>query len=381
MTTIHRGPPRRVVPDASRRCAGSLRRPHRYVAFTKGAVDGLLELRDAVWATAGIEPLDEELAQAHLAANDAAGADGMRVLGVAFRPLDELPTLGRRPSSLERDLVFVGLVGMIDPPRPEVSAGGRHLPDGRHPARDDHRRPPADRAAHRARAGHRRRRRRVGSGRGVELDEIDVSGASSRRSSSRARSIARVSPEHKLKIVQALQDRGHVVAMTGDGVNDAPALKKADIGVAMGITGTDVSKEAADMVLLDDNFATIVAAVEEGRVIYDNIRKFVKYLLTTNSGELWVMLLAPLLGHAAAAAAAADPVDQPGHRRSARAGAGRGAARAERHETAAPPARTRASSRAGLGRHILWVGLLMGLIVAWRSARVTWPPASRTGRP
>jgi P-type Ca2+ transporter type 2C len=172
---------------------------------------------------------------------------------------------------------------------------------------------------------------------------------------------ARVSPENKLDIVEALQDKGHIVAMTGDGVNDAPALRKAEIGVAMGITGTDVAKEAADMVLTDDNFSTIVAAGEQGRVIYDNIRKFIKYLLTSNSAEILVMLVGPFLGMPPpllplqilwinlvtdgppALALRAEP--------------------AERDTMGRPPHPPDESVFArGLGRHVLWVGMLMALV-------------------
>jgi len=262
---------------------------HRYIAFTKGSVDGLIGLSNQVWVNGKAEKMDDSWQVRIEAANQNLARKGMRVLGVAFRMLNQIPEIIQ--TDLEQNLTFVGLFGMIDPPREEVkdavaitkTAGIRTVMiTGDHPLT----------ASEIARQLGISEQGRVLTGAEIEnlsfdelksvVDEVQV--------------FARVSPEHKLKIVQALQERGHIVSMTGDGVNDAPALKRADIGVAMGITGTDVSKEAADMVLLDDNFATIVAAVKEGRTIYDNIRKFVRFSVAGNIGKVLVMLLAPFLG-------------------------------------------------------------------------------------
>jgi Ca2+-transporting ATPase len=294
MTTVHRVPrsrddiPPSLVPVWER--ATHTESPPSYCAATKGALDGLLDVTSAVWVEGRTEPLGDKWRSRIMAANDELAGSGMRILGIGVRPLDRIPDPAEM-AGLERDLILVGLVGMIDPPRPEVRdavqlckvAGIRPVMiTGDHPLT----------ARHIA--------RQVGIAEderfliGQEIDAL--SETELRRTANEVAVFARVSPEHKLRLVQAFQDEGNVVAMTGDGVNDAPALRKADIGVAMGITGTDVSKEAAKMVLLDDNFATIVAAVREGRVVYDNIRRFIKYLLTCNVSELAVMLFGPLLG-------------------------------------------------------------------------------------
>lgn len=225
-----------------------------------------------------------------MAGHDQLAQNGMRVLGVGLKTLDAPPSKDTL-QDLEQDLILVGLFGLLDPPRPEVTvavdtckkAGIRTVMiTGDHPLT----------ARHIA--------KQIGiteDDRFLTGQELDKLTQDELQSAAREISIfARVSPEHKLKLIQAYQDQAYIVSMTGDGVNDAPALKKADIGVAMGITGTDVAKEAADMILLDDNFATIVAAVEEGRIIYDNIRKFIKYLLSCNVSEIGVMLIGPLLG-------------------------------------------------------------------------------------
>ncbi|HEY9089361.1 MAG TPA: cation-translocating P-type ATPase, partial [Anaerolineaceae bacterium] len=258
------------------------------IAFTKGAVDGLLEVSNQVWDRDVAEALSPEWRKRILEANEGMASNGMRVLGTAFRILpDGTPV----DPTVETDLTFVGLFGMIDPARPEVR-------DAVHVSQQAGIRPVMITGDHPLTALSIARELDIAKDAtvltGKDLENMSVEQL--QEQVEHVQVFARVSPEHKLKIVEALQNLGHNVAMTGDGVNDAPALKRADIGVAMGITGTDVSKEAADMVLLDDNFATIVAAVEEGRRIYDNIRKFIRYALASNSGEVMVMLAAPFLG-------------------------------------------------------------------------------------
>lgn len=259
-----------------------------YISFTKGSVDGLLEISTHVWEDGVRYPISSDYCRRIEQSNQMLAANGMRVLGVAFKTFDTLVSA----AMLEQELTFIGFVGILDPPRPEVkeavaqckSAGIRPVMiTGDHPLT----------------ALHIARELGItdGSGQamtGIELDHL--TDAELAEVVEQIAVFARVSPEHKLRIVNALQKRGHITAMTGDGVNDAPALKTADIGVAMGITGTDVSKEAAKMVLQDDNFRTIVAAVEEGRVIYDNLRKFIKFSMGGNLGKILVMLVGVLMG-------------------------------------------------------------------------------------
>ncbi|HQN04229.1 MAG TPA: cation-translocating P-type ATPase [Anaerolineaceae bacterium] len=291
MTTIHTFQPDELLQGL--KTLWDTRRPEpswEYLAVTKGAVDGLLQISDRVWTEDRIENMTEEWRERIRKGNESIAMNGMRVLGLAvqFRPNSDIKD-ARLP--IEQDLIFVGLIGMIDPARPEVNAAvNEALSAGIRPMMitGDH---PLT-ALYIAKELNITQSDRVVTG--AQLSEMNQADLVETVASTSV--YARVSPEHKLRIVDALQSKGQIVAMTGDGVNDAPALKKADIGVAMGITGTDVSKEASDMVLLDDNFATIVAAVREGRRIYDNIRKFIRYMMPANAGEIAVMLAAPLFG-------------------------------------------------------------------------------------
>ncbi len=263
----------------------------RYLAFVKGAPDLVLER--CAWRSVDGQrvPLSEEDRRHLLEVNRRMAADALRVLAVAYRELADVP-LQPDAEAVERDLTFVGLLGMMDPARPEVKPAievARRAGIKTVMITGDYR----ETATAIAREiGLLRSSGAVLTGRELNamtdeelvrvVEDVDV--------------YARTSPQHKMRIVEALKAQGHIVAMTGDGVNDAPALKRSDIGVAMGVTGTDVAKETADMVLTDDNYASIVAAVEEGRIIYSNIRKFVFYLLSCNVGEILIIFLATLAG-------------------------------------------------------------------------------------
>ena len=345
------------------------------IAFTKGAVDGLLEISSEVWTDGATQPLDATWRRRISDANADLASKGMRVLGIAFRSVPDTLSLDAPAglAQLESNLTFVGLVGMIDPPRPEVRAAVETCrAAGIRPVMitGDH---PLTARQIAFELGISPQDGRVLTGQDLTKMTVDDLEAVVEEISV----YARVSPEHKLNIVQALQKRGHVVAMTGDGVNDAPALKRADIGVAMGITGTDVSKEAAEMVLLDDNFTTIVAAVEEGRAIYDNIRKFIKFSLAGNLGKVLTVLVAPLLGMPLPFTPfqilwmnlVTDGV----------LGLGMSVEPPERDTMRRSPISPKESIFArGLAWHIVWLGVLIGLIAlgiglwAWSTGQAAW---------
>ncbi|MBI3140300.1 MAG: cation-translocating P-type ATPase [Rhodocyclales bacterium] len=352
---------RRIAPGAA------LPQDNAVVAYVKGAPESVLPRCLRQLTPDGPAPLDavEVLSEAERMA-----AQGLRVLAVARREFAAAPA---RLEEAEEELTLLGLVGLMDPPRAEAAQAVAEcraagivpvMITGDHPA------------TARAIA---RRLGILGEGdavmTGAELGALSDAAFAARVKSVRV--YARVDPEQKIRIVKALQAAGEFAAMTGDGVNDAPALKRADIGVAMGRGGTDVAREAAHMVLLDDNFATIVAAVREGRRIFDNIRKFIKYTMTSNSGEIWTIFLAPFLGlpipllpiHILWINLVTDGL--PGLALAKEPG--------ERDLMARPPRPPRESIFAhGMWQHIVWVGLTMGAVClllqawAWHTGSAHW---------
>jgi Ca2+-transporting ATPase len=283
MTTIHQNKDGQFpYPDRAR---------VPYFAFVKGAPDIILPYCDCIMENGRALALTEAKRQEILAINQDMARQALRVLGVACRPLAQVPETPT-PENTETNLIFLGLLGMIDPARPEVkvavqvaqNAGlksvmvtGDYKDTAMAIAKEIGTLTPGGKVLT-----------------GAELDQMTEEQLA--EIVEHVDAYARVSPAHKMKIVDAFKARGHVVAMTGDGVNDAPALKRANIGIAMGITGTDVSKEMADMVLTDDNYASIVSAIEEGRIIYSNIRKFVFYLIACNIGEILIIFLSMIAG-------------------------------------------------------------------------------------
>ena len=257
-----------------------------YRVHTKGAIDNILKISSKALVDGKVVPLTEELKARYLEMAEEMSDDALRVLGAAYKDVDKV--IG--PDEMEEDLIVLGLVGMIDPPRLEVMDSIREAKEaGITPVMitGDHRNTAVAIAKELGIANSIEE-----SITGAEIDQLSEEEFS--RSIDKYRVFARVSPEHKVKIVRAFKARGNIVSMTGDGVNDAPSLKYADIGVAMGITGTDVAKGASDMILTDDNFTTIVHAIEEGRNIYNNIKKSVTFLLSCNLGEVVAIFLSIL---------------------------------------------------------------------------------------
>ncbi|MEN8159667.1 MAG: cation-translocating P-type ATPase [Myxococcota bacterium] len=356
--------------EAERKCMTTLHaKGGEVVAYCKGAPERVLAICSDRLTADGPAPLDRDVV---LAQAEALAADGQRVLAFAMRTLPAVPE-ALSPETVEREMRLLGLVGLMDPPREEAaasvalcrSAGVTPIMiTGDHPGTA---RAIAERLAI-AEAG-----APVLTG----LEVAALSPAELRGRVEEVRVYARIAPAQKLRIVEALQAQGHFVAMTGDGVNDAPALKRAEIGVAMGQKGTDVARQASDMVLLDDDFSTIVAAVGEGRRIFDNIRKFIKDTMSSNSGEIWTLFLAPFLGlpipllpiHILWINLVTDGL--PGLAFSAEP--------AERGVMARPPRPPGESLFAhGMWQHVLWVGLFVGLLSlgteawAWGSGLPYW---------
>src|SRR5215204_2504539 len=336
------------------------RQDSQFLIISKGAVESITGILSDKASNESI------LKQANTMADE-----GIRVLAFGFKTINALPEV-INIETIENGLTYAGLAGLIDPPREEAKVAiGECNTAGIQTVMitGDH---PATASAIARQIGILTENHLVMTGKELQSTPADVFAARVER----VRVYARVSPEQKLNIVNALQRREHFVAMTGDGVNDAPSLKTSNIGIAMGINGTDVSKEAADMILLDDNFATIVKAVKEGRRIYDNIRKFVKYIMTCNGAEIWTIFLAPLLGlpipllpiHILWINLITDGL--PGLALSAE--------KEEKDIMERPPRKTNESPFAGTGYHIIWVGLLMAAITlgiqAWAThhERLHW---------
>ncbi len=285
MSTVHRVEGEQVQALV----AGLGAAPH--MLFVKGAPDVILDLCDQSVQGGRCVGLTPQMRQEILAHNHDMAGDALRVLAVACRPLAQLPS-SLEPQALEKELVFVGLLGMIDPPRPEVIAALKV-------ARDAGLKSIMVTGDYKDTAQAIARDIGLLTAGGLVLTGPEIEKLSDAELASRVDQLdvcCRVSPQHKTRIVDALKSRGHVVAMTGDGVNDAPALKRANIGVAMGVVGSDVAKQTADMILTDDNFASIVAAIEQGRIIYSNIRKFVYFLLACNVGEILIIFGSMLVG-------------------------------------------------------------------------------------